>query len=142
MAQALRNDDRGTRVESGQQDDELLAAEAVDGLAATEPVLEALGDVLEDLVADDVAVLVVDRLEAVEVADEHRDAAARGRRLVGELDDAGLERGAVQHARQLVDDGRRPRLDVGDRRDHAEHRDGDHEHDGSDDRRRDAQHEL
>ena len=105
-AQALGDDAGRRRIGSGEQDHELLAADPVGRLERAQVGAQAVGDVAQDRVADAVAVLVVDRLEVVEVGDDHRDLAAGRRRLVGELGDARLERDAVQHAGQLVDDRR------------------------------------
>jgi hypothetical protein len=59
-----------------------------------------------------VASRVVDRLEVVEVADDDADRLAGQLRLLSELGDAGTERLAVEHARQLVDHGVAAVLDV------------------------------
>ena len=67
-------------------DDELLAAVAADQVGAAEAVAERAGDVAEDGVADQVAVVVVDLLEVVDV--EERD----GDRLAGR--GGGDQRGA------------------------------------------------
>ena len=50
---------------------ELVAAEARDRVALADVLLDALGDLAEQLVADGVAQRVVDDLEAVEVEEEH-----------------------------------------------------------------------
>ena len=59
---------------AGDEDAELVAAEARDEVAGTDAVLEPLADEREQPVADGVTLRVVDGLEAVEVEEEHGDA--------------------------------------------------------------------
>ena len=63
-----------------EQEQELVAADAGDDVLAARHRLQALADLLEDEVADRVAVGVVDRLEAVEVDEQQGEPAARWRR--------------------------------------------------------------
>src|SRR5262249_10245552 len=70
LAQSLGDLGRDRRARPGEQHDELLAAEAVDRLEGANRRLQAPRDLLEDRVAGGVAVLVVDRLEAIDVADD------------------------------------------------------------------------
>ena len=58
------------------EDDELVATGAGDDVVLPHAGPEAGGDLTEDLVADGVAVAVVDRLEVVEVAEQQRPAVA------------------------------------------------------------------
>jgi hypothetical protein len=55
-----------------QQDHELVAAEAADEVAVADLVADSVRDSSEDGVPGEVAEPVVDRLEAVEVDDQHR----------------------------------------------------------------------
>ena len=59
-------------VEVFAQDDELVASEARQRVAGAEDPVQSVGDRDEQLVADVVAVGVVDRLELVEVGEEDR----------------------------------------------------------------------
>ena len=72
----LSRDRRGVvdRISVGQQDGELVAAEAGDGVAVAKGRLHALRDRLQQLVADVVPERVVDELEAVEIEEEHGQA--------------------------------------------------------------------
>ena len=67
------------RRSGGQQHAELVAAEAGDGVALAERLLEAVRDLLQQAVARVVAERVVDLLEVVEVDQHH----GRGRRPRG-----------------------------------------------------------
>ena len=67
--------DRPLRVRErllGQEDDELLAAVAVDAVALAELALERLGHPAQHVVAREVTEMVVVRLEAIDVADRER----------------------------------------------------------------------
>ena len=83
-------------------DDELVAAEPREEIPAPGGVVHAMGDLLEDRVADRVPVRVVGPLEVIEVDEQDGDrlaAAARPReRLIEELD----RRGAVVQAGERV----------------------------------------
>src|SRR5205807_7576479 len=63
-----------------EQHGELVAAESREGVAGPAGVLEALRDLLEELIAGVVAERVVDLLEAVEVDQQHGE---RVRRALG-----------------------------------------------------------
>ena len=95
----------------GDQDAELVAAEAGDHLAVAEHALEALGHALEKEVAVVVAERVVDLLEAVEVHQHHGDelllALGAEDRLLHEV----VEHRAVREAGERV--GQRLLLAVG-----------------------------
>ncbi len=54
-------------VDADLQDRKLVPAQAADDVAGTQAALEPVGDALQKAVADDVAVLVVDLLEVIEV---------------------------------------------------------------------------
>ena len=58
-------------VQAGQQDDELVAAQAGHGVDVAQLLAQTLGDALQQLVADRVAEAVVDVLEAVQVEEQH-----------------------------------------------------------------------
>ncbi len=75
-------------VDVRQDDRELVAAEARDGVGAPQTAAEDVGDGRDELVAGAVAERVVDVLEVVEVEREHRAAGAvalRRGELAGEL---------------------------------------------------------
>ena len=60
----------------GQEDGELVAAEAGDGVAGAQRRLQPRAELLEQQIATLVAERVVDLLEAVEIEQHHGDAAA------------------------------------------------------------------
>ena len=64
------------RFEVLQHDGELVAAEARDGVLRAHALLQARGGGAQDAVAGGVAERIVDVLEAVQVEEQHRDAAA------------------------------------------------------------------
>jgi hypothetical protein len=99
-------------VRAGQQDQELLAAEAVCEVERAQLLAQLVGDLLEHDVAYGVTSRVVDRLEVVEVADDDADGLAGQLGLLRQLEYACAERLAVEHAGQLVDDGVAAVLDV------------------------------
>lgn len=72
-------------VAAPQHDGELLATDPVDRLEGTQVLVDPVGDVAQHRVALREAVAVVDRLETVEVAENHRDRLAGRRGLVREL---------------------------------------------------------
>ena len=72
VAELLGEDRALLDVRLGQQEHELLAAVAADGVRASEVVLDRLGDAAQDDVAGGVAVRVVDRLEVVDVDEGDR----------------------------------------------------------------------
>jgi hypothetical protein len=93
---------------------ELVAAEPRHRVAPARGALQAAGDLRQQAVAGAVAQRVVDRLEVVEVEQEHRDAVAVGRRGVraaaglgaGErVGEAVAEEGAVGQAGERVVEG-------------------------------------
>ena len=65
---------------TSQQDDELVAAEPGDGVRAADDVLQARAERDEEVVAGLVAERVVDRLELVDVEQQHRDERLRALR--------------------------------------------------------------
>ena len=73
-------------VRAGDQDGELVAAEAGHQVARPHRVGEPLGHDAQQLVADVVALRVVDRLEAVQVQEQHADLGAVQRHLQRGLD--------------------------------------------------------
>ena len=93
-----------------EQDRELVAAEPRDGVAGTDERLDAAAELGENVVADAVAVLVVDRLELVEVeVDERRLGALRladGYRVLELL----VEEGTVRKAGERVEERLLPQL--------------------------------
>ena len=90
--------------EADQQDGELVATQPGDRVGAPDMLGEQLGGLAQRVVADEVAVPVVDRLEVVEIAD-HQHAvrsAATGRRD-GALE-LGEEAAAIEQPGELVGD--------------------------------------
>ena len=83
-------------------DDELVAAEPRDGVRAADDVLQAAAERDQQLVAGLVAERVVDRLELVDVEQQHRDVALRALRAGERLADAVVEERAVRQAGQRV----------------------------------------
>ncbi len=82
-------------VQARQQDDELIATQAGHGVDITHLLLQALGDALEQQVADRMAEAVVDMLETVEVEEQYR-ALAVGYLRAGERGlQAVLEQGTI-----------------------------------------------
>ena len=86
----------------GEQDAELVAAEAGDGVGGAQRRLEALGDLLEEHVAVVMAERVVDLLEVVEVHDHHGRAAVAALGGAHGLLDAVAEQHAVREAGERV----------------------------------------
>ena len=72
-----------------------------------------VGDVAQDRVADAVAVVVVDRLEVVEVGQYHADRLVGERGLLGDLGEARLQRATVEQASELVERAVGAMADVG-----------------------------
>ena len=74
-----------------EQDDELVAAEAGDEVIGPAGAPDPVRDLLQHLVATGMTVRVVDRLEVVEIAEQHGDAAPESRTAGEHLGDALLE---------------------------------------------------
>ena len=75
--------DGGLLAQAGQQRDELVAAVAEAGVVGAEDALHQAADLGEQAAADEVAVGVVDLLEAVEVDEEQAELVACGWRRRG-----------------------------------------------------------
>ena len=86
-------------------DDELVAAEARHGVGRANGRRQAARHLDQQLVADHMAEAVVDELEAVEVEEEHRDAALRALGVCERVREAVDEQQAVGEAREVVVDG-------------------------------------
>ena len=71
---------RSTSDGGRQQDRELVAAEAGDGVAVADAVLQAPGELDQQQIADVVAERVVDLLEAVEIEQQQRQRVGGARR--------------------------------------------------------------
>ena len=105
LAQPLGERARALEVRLREDDGELLAAVAREDLVAPDALLDDARHLLEDVVAREVAVDVVDLLEVVDV--EHQEAevahvAARAHQLLVER----LEQVALDvHLRETIDDG-------------------------------------
>ena len=104
-AQALGQFAAGLGVGVAEQHHELLAAQAV---SACRPQLAAdpLAHLAQHAIPGRVAVLVVDRLEVINVADEQRHRPLGDARLVLKLGHARLQGHAIEHPGQLIDDRR------------------------------------
>ena len=85
--------------EAGQQDGELVAAHPGHRVLAADGLDQALADLLDEQVTGGVAVGVVDRLEVVEVDEEHADRLAHPSGPHELLLDPVLEEAAVRAAR-------------------------------------------
>ena len=68
------------RFQAVPQQHELIAAQARQRVVAPQGAAQALGDRAQQRVAGGVAERIVDQLEAVQVEEQHREAAARARR--------------------------------------------------------------
>jgi hypothetical protein len=82
-AQALGDSNGGVGVGVGEEHDELLSADPIDGLEGPQARLQPARHLLEHLVADAVPVLVVDLPEVVEVTEHHYHGGVGQRALVG-----------------------------------------------------------
>ena len=103
-ARSTRRDvERGGRVgDLVGQDDELVAAEAGDGVGRADRLLEPRGERAQEGVAGVVAERVVDDLEAVEVEQQHRRRMAAAAGAHERVREPVEEERAVRQARQLV----------------------------------------
>ena len=86
-------------------DRELLAAEPADHVLRPDDRAQALGEEAQQLVADGVAVDVVDVLEVVDVQHEHRQRPVRAARLLQRLQQPLVEDAVVEEARERVGAG-------------------------------------
>ena len=107
LLQAL-GDDRGAAdvLDLLEQQRELVAAVAGDGVAGAQRTFDALGDGHQQAVADEVAERVVDELEAVEVAEQHGAAElvlVAARALEAELQAVEEERAVGQPGQGVVE---------------------------------------
>ena len=83
-------------------DRELLAAEPADHVVRPDDRAQALGEEAQQLVADGVAVHVVDVLEVVDVQHEHRQRRVRAARLLQRLQQPLVEDAVVEEAGERV----------------------------------------
>ena len=93
---------RMRRIEAGQDHDELVAAEARDGVALAHRAGQPLRDRLQQLVAGIVAERVVDALEVIEVEEDARDLHAAALRLREDLPQARVKQAAVRQSGEDV----------------------------------------
>ena len=99
LGQAARHPERvGLAGDAGQQDGELVAAEAGDDVARSQDAAQPLGHAAEEAIAGAVAERVVDDLEVVEVDEQHGDAPLGAQRAA----QAREEELAVGQARERV----------------------------------------
>jgi hypothetical protein len=96
------SDARGGRLDRAQQDGELVAAQAGDGVVLAEQARQALAHLAQDLVAVVVTERVVDLLEAIEVEQHHGHARPGAPGGVDRLLGARTEEDAVGQARQRI----------------------------------------
>lgn len=92
-------------IRAGQEQGEFIAAEAGCDVRGAQERRQAVGKLAQNTIARGVAMVVVDRLETVEIDEEAGD---RGADLVGLVDlliEDRLEPLAVQETRQVVGDG-------------------------------------
>nr|AAP22952.1 hypothetical protein 1 [Rhizobium arachis] len=97
----------------GQHDHELVAAEAGEGILRTQQAADTLRHRHQQAVAQLVPVGIVDRLEAVQVAEHHRHRMVAAPRLLDGLLDAVLQQHAVGQLGQRVVQGGLDQLVVG-----------------------------
>ena len=83
-------------------DHELVAGPAADGVHGPGGATQAAGDLGQELVADEVAVQVVDGLELVEVAEDHGDPAAGAIGPLERVLETVPDQGSVRKAREGV----------------------------------------
>src|SRR5439155_8932896 len=86
-------------------DRELLAAEPADHVLRAYDGAQSLGEETEQLVADGVAVDVVDVLEVVDVEHQHREGPVGAARLLQRLEEPLVEDAVVEEPRQRVGAG-------------------------------------
>ena len=108
------SDDRAAYVSRREDHRELLATDAADDVRRAHRRAQDVGDLVQQLIADAVAVDVVHLLEVVEVEHHDRDGVVRGRRLQERLAQAVVERAVVVEAGEGVGLGLvlEPRADV------------------------------
>ena len=102
VADPLGEDRRAAHVAGGEDHGELLAADAADDVSLSHRRAEHIGDLVQEVVSDPVAVDVVHLLEVVEVEHHDRDAAVGGRGTEQLLAQAVVERAVVVEIRQRV----------------------------------------
>ena len=115
LADALCERDRARQVARGQDHRELLAADAADDVRGPDRCAKDVGDLVQQLIADAVAVDVVHLLEVVEVEHHERDRLVRRRRAQELLPQPVVEGAVVVETGQRVGLGLvlEPRADVG-----------------------------
>lgn len=89
----------------GQHDHELVAAEAGEGVLRPQQAADALRHCHQQTVTELVAIGIIDRLEAVQVAEHHRHRLVAPPRLLDGLLDAVLQQHAVGQLGQRVVQG-------------------------------------
>ncbi len=91
--------------EIGGEDDELVAAEAGEGIGCADCLAEVGCDAAEEVVAGEMSVGVVDFFEAVEVDHDEDDACFHAAGALERLDEAVFEEAAVGEAGELIVQG-------------------------------------
>ena len=79
--QLLSNTDRLGFVRAGQRDDELVTADAPGDPFGPDAPIDAVGNDAQEVIAATVSEHVVDRLEAIEIQEEHTDRLLGSRRV-------------------------------------------------------------
>src|SRR5262249_36754067 len=102
-AQALRGRERAGLVRLAEDERELLASEAARRVRRAERLVEELADALQHLVAERMAVRVVERLERVDVEEHERQNASVALRRRDFFTEPLIEVRAVPDARERVD---------------------------------------
>ena len=105
VAQAAGDDVGGCLPVWGKQRDELIAAVAEGVVDEAEAVLDGAADFSEQAAADEVAVVVVDQLEAVEIEEEDAELVAEAGGAVDLGLDGVVEMARVVEAGAVVGDG-------------------------------------
>src|SRR5690606_4238543 len=104
---------RGRATATGQDRDEFLAAVAAEQVALLQRGAQRARHLAQAGIAAGVAVAVVDRLEVVQVDEQHRDRLARARTLGEGPRQPVVYRAPVEAAGQRVEFGRAAQLDRG-----------------------------
>lgn len=106
-ADLLRDTCRAGRIrDSEQQDDELVATDSRCDVASSNRDLQPLRNRPENLIPCDVPQLIVDRLEVIEIAVEHRNLVTRQASLDGRIRQQVKQPSTVGQTSQLIEIGK------------------------------------
>ena len=109
-ARALRDPCGLGGVDAGHHDDEFLAAQPTEQIAAADDAAQPIGEALEHEIADVVAIGVVDALEMVDVENHQRQRRAAHARVLDHRREMALEEAAIVEAGQRVEQRQLDRL--------------------------------